>query len=107
MARVEVYGASDDLIEVEGAIREEFNALGQAADGGEGGLLAFSDGTVLEVEYTSSGVWRISRIAAGGAVYQRTEATGPDGDYTDRVALVGDISWVVFGKRIARAPVSP
>ncbi len=56
MSEVIVYGASDDLIEVEGAIREEFTANRD----GEANLLAFSDGTLLEVTYTDAGIWRIA-----------------------------------------------
>jgi len=40
---LKVYGASDDLIEIKGDIREEFSRYDS-----EGDYLAFSDGTVLK-----------------------------------------------------------
>jgi hypothetical protein len=95
-----VYGASDDLIEVEGDICAEFYA---AADDTPT-LLGFSDGTVLKVAYDDEGIWRVNRVAVGSAEYQKTEATDPDGDYTDRVQLTGCIhSWVLQGTMLHRA----
>lgn len=95
MSRVTVYGASDDLIEVEGDLREEFNAIDQD----EPQYLAFSDGTVLSIQYTDEGLWRVNRRVAGSAVYSKAEATNPDGDYSDRVTLEGDnLTWAVYGK---------
>lgn len=51
-----VYGSSDDLIEVDGDVRDEFN--------GDAGLLTISDGTVLHIEYVG-GVWEIEVQEAG------------------------------------------
>ena len=57
MGTVTIYGASDDLIEVKGDLTEEFNP------GGDGpSFLAFTDGTILSVEYGKSGMWGIRRI---------------------------------------------
>lgn len=104
MAKVEIYGASDDLIEVEGDIREEFNALGHEWCGdGDGGLLAFSDGTILSIAYTNDGFWRIAPIASGSATYEVTQATDENDDYSDRASLTGDIEWVVYGAGYAKA----
>ena len=77
---ITVYGASDDLIEIEGAIREEFSAL----DDETPNLLAFSDGTLLEVNYTSMGIWRINVLSAGFSNVAKHEATDEDSDYSDR-----------------------
>lgn len=95
-----VYGASDDLVEVEGDVREEFNP-------GDGpSYLAVSDGTVLRITY--DGRWRIDRVAEGAAEFQHDPATADDGDpredgspcYSDRVILSGVlVKWVVFGDR--------
>ena len=99
-ASVEVFGASDDLIEVEGALCEEFNALNLE----EGGLLAFSDGTLLRVIYDQDGIWRITRLAEGKAEFEKDENPPTDDErYSDRVTLTGDLRWVVFGKEWARA----
>lgn len=109
-----VYGASDDLVEVDGDVREEFNP-------GDGpSYLAISDGTVLRVTY--DGRWRIDRIAEGAAHYQHEAASSDEGHrddeygtprYSDRVTLTlqspdAAISWVVFGDRCeGRAVVPP
>lgn len=97
MPKVTIHGASDDLIEIDGAIREEFNP---ASDGPS--YLAFSEGTVLGIQYMKDGIWRVNRIAQGFAHYTKTEGTDSADDYTDRVTLEGDIKWVVFGDRIER-----
>lgn len=78
---IRVYGASDDLIEVDGAIREEFSAYGLDED--DGGFLAFNDGTVLEIHYGASGRWRISCVQEGVASYEKSEATSDEGRRED------------------------
>lgn len=92
MKEVTIYGASDDLIEIEGDIREEIYANDET-----GNFLAFSDGTILSVNYGKEGIWRVNRLQAGSAAMDKIEATDPDGDYTDRVTLRGDIKWVCGG----------
>lgn len=104
MRSVEVYGASDDLIEVEGDIREEFTHGNDGAD-----YLAFNDGSVLSVEYTADGFWRINRAAEGVAQYEKVEAIDADGAaYSDKVTLtIPDLArweWVVCGHTLVKAP---
>lgn len=101
---VTIYGSSDDLIEIDGDIREEFpyveRGIGQMA----GDLLAFSDGTVLRIEYTDAGVWRLTRVARGTAALVIEQAVEADAkSYSDRATLTGEVSWVVQG--ISYAPV--
>ena len=98
MPKVTITGASDDLIEVDGAIREEFNWY----DEDDPAYLCFSDGTVLSVEYDNHGIWRVNRIVAGTAEYSKVEGSEVE-DTFDVVTLEGDISWVVFGKQLAKA----
>lgn len=95
MSEITVYGASDDLIEVVGAIQEEFGAW---SSDDETSALAFSDGTVLSVRYDDQGFWRVNRIATGSASYEHREATDERTDYSDRVTLRGDLRWVLLGK---------
>jgi hypothetical protein len=99
MAKVQVYGASDDLIEIRGAIYEEFNP------GYDDGIsyLGFSDGTVLSVQYGQDGIWRINRMMEGIATYEKTEGRTEPDEGTDTVTLTGDIRWVVFGTKIEKA----
>jgi hypothetical protein len=95
MAKITIYGASDDLLEVEGDITEEFNP---DTDGPS--YLSVSDGTMLTVIYDEDGCWRITPFAKGSASMTKTEAEGADTDnYSDRVTLEGDaIRWVALGK---------
>jgi hypothetical protein len=95
---VTIYGASDDLIEIEGDIREEFNHYSNEDD--DARLLGFSDGTLLRVVYDKDGIWRLTRIAAGSARFEKTEGVVED-DTNDVVTLHGDIKWVVFGEEYA------
>lgn len=109
MAELTIYGASDDLIEVDGDIREEFTAN----DGPN--LLAFSDGTLLDVRYSESGVWRINALSrCASTTYVKDEATADEGRredgtpaYSDKVTLDGFLTWVVHGETFAmvRQPV--
>ena len=97
---LKIYGASDDLVEIEGDISEEFNP----SDAGDPSLLAFSDGTLLQIQYgaQSLGFWRIQPLVYGTAKYAKTEATDEDDNYSDIVTLDGDIKWVVFGDQWGR-----
>jgi hypothetical protein len=89
---ITVYGASDDLIEVEGGFSAEFNVYDD-----EGVLLACSDGTVLGIVYDKGGCWRITPRRMGWGVFSKVESSGPDGDdYSDRVTIEGDVVWVAL-----------
>jgi hypothetical protein len=95
---VTIYGASDDCIEIEGDIKDEIYANDDAST-----KLAFSDGTVLSVNYDRDGLWKVYRLVEGSATMERFEATDPDSDeYSDRVTLTGDIQWVVGGTFMKR-----
>lgn len=91
---VTVYGSSDDLIEIEGDIREEFYAPTEGP-----AMLGFSDGTLLSIEYNSDGVWKITRRDRGHSTKLSIDyAEGPDTDnYSDRATIDADIKWVVMG----------
>lgn len=105
MNEIEIYGASDDLIEVESTSfrPEEFNVyLNEPSDSL---LLAVSDGTVLRVHYDEDGIWRFTPIVVGSASVDIKVAIydGDKGTYTDRVTLTGDdLRWVVLGTNIAK-----
>lgn len=97
-ALITVYGASDDLIEVEGDITEEFTYH----DDEDGDLIAFSDGTVLRVRFDRDGVWRITPVARGANQLDITQAPVNDDDnYSDRAVIVGTVTWVVQGMAVA------
>lgn len=95
-----IYGASDDLIEVEGDIAEEFSATDT-----RGGVdyLAFSDGTVLQIKYDNDGVWRIALVARGVATFAKVEAPENDeSNYSDEVTLTGDFAWVAHATEVVQ-----
>lgn len=92
---LKIYGASDDLIEIEGDIREEFYFIPEDAQ--ESRLLAFSDGTLLRVNYDADGIWRFNQVAGGLATFQKIEGDA-ERNTPDNVTLSGvEIKWVVFG----------
>lgn len=94
-----IYGASDDLIEVEGAINEEFNPRDSDT------LIAVSDGTLLRIRY-DSGVWRITPIRRGSGDLTIVQAPEEDNEdnYSDRATLSGvEVQWVVLGSAHASA----
>ncbi len=99
---VTIYGASDDLIEVEGDIREEFSARGDD----DAGYLAFSNGAVFSIMYAQDGCWRITPAYVPDYVsWTKVEAVSADSrDYSDRVTIDGDCSWVVYGEFSTRRP---
>lgn len=96
---ITIYGASDDLIECEGAISDEWNVYNPA-------IVTCSDGTVLRVAYAEKdeAFWRIERLQAGSAEYAHVAGTDEDTDYSDKVTLTGDIEWVTCGVAKKRAP---
>lgn len=96
---ITVYGASDDLIEIDGDIYEEFGHY-SSSDDGEPALLAFSDGTVLRVVHDHEGIWRITPVVQGSATL--THVFGQDDrEHTDKATLDGDVRWVVYGSQMA------
>ena len=94
MQTITIRGHSDDIVSISGDIREEFNPPYNSDDQS---ILTFSDGTLLGVKYDDEGIWRIKKIHSGSAQFSKTEGDDPDGNYSDKVTLVGEISWVAFG----------
>ena len=95
---ITIYGASDDLIEIEGDISDEFNFYPEED---EYRLLAVSDGTLLKVFYDKDGIWRITRQVSGSANFNKVEGD-VEKDTPDKVTLSGvEIKWVVLGEQKA------
>ncbi|MGC4886602.1 hypothetical protein [Micromonospora sp. DT227] len=95
---ITVYGSSDDLIEIDGDIREEFGYHNES----KGDLLAFSDGTILRIFHNDSAIWRITSVARGSSELTIEQvAETDDRRYSDRATLAGAV-WVVHGLSIAR-----
>lgn len=94
-----ITGASDDLIELEGQLHEELNPRGD-----EPSLLAFSDGTILEVEYDKDGIWRVRQIAKGACEFA-LKAGSVEDDTPDVATLTGELRWCVMGQRGQYNPI--
>ena len=88
-----ITGASDDLIELKGQITEEFSHNSY-----EVAILAFSDGTLLEVTYDNDGIWRIKQLAAGSCSFSLKPGIVAD-DTFDEATLTGDLKWCVHAIR--------
>jgi len=101
-ATTKIYGSSDDLIELEGLITEEFNhSPGWSTQDQQDAILAFSDGTLLQMHY--DGLWRITRVVAGSCGYSHTPGSEAD-DTNDVVVLTGDLKWCVKSERNEYSP---
>jgi hypothetical protein len=99
-----IYGASDDLIEVEGDFTDEIGAYGCGET--EPAYLAISDGTLLSVEYGDGGVWRFTLVRQGRANMVKEEAPQDDeNNYSDRITLTDPqpFEWVLFGGGLAKS----
>jgi hypothetical protein len=97
---LEIYGASDDLIEIEGHITEELNCYATDEDE-KGVLLVCSDGTVAEVKYgkPQGGIWAISVYAKGTEFRELETCEDEDaGRYSDTLRLGDGVKWVVSSK---------
>lgn len=94
---VVLFGYSDDCIEVDGAIHEEWPFHGDEA------VVGFSDGTAAKIKF-DDGVWRITVVALGSCRVELTPApVGDESNYTDRLVLTGDVRWAVLGSAITGA----
>lgn len=94
----EVYGASDDLIEIDGDIRAE--------GGTDNGMVIFNDGTVLIVSYgkAGQGIWRVECLHAGELFDRIEECDDEDAErYSDTAHLKDGAKWAYIAKQFERA----
>lgn len=92
---LKVYGASDDLIEVEGDVREEINA--------DRAYLVTDTGVILYIRYSESGIWRIIPALNASSV-ELDFCIEDDGErYSDIAVIPHDVSWFVCGDVFAKA----
>lgn len=76
-----VLGASDDLIQLSGAVEEEIdNPLGKKV------VVFFSDGTKARIHY-ENGLWNIQVLAEGPKFEKLVAAVGEDNQHTDPDAI--------------------
>lgn len=95
---IKVYGVSDDLIEIEGDIKEEFS-LGLKESDETGVIICFSCGTLLKIKLEDEGMWRIYVLDKGLANVSHVQGMDSDDDYSDCVTIDSQepIVWVVKG----------
>lgn len=93
-----IYGASDDLIEIEGDISEEFPAYNLHEDA----VIGASNGVLLRVRYDDDGVWRLTPIHGADRVTITVAPVDDDDNYSDRAVITDPVGWVVLGTQHAR-----
>ena len=85
---ITLYGASDDLVEVAGAFREEYDAYDKVL------RVTFDTGLVAFIGFEVDGIWRVSITGQRGDetldVYTGTDAEGDR--YTDYLIVPGAAS---------------
>jgi hypothetical protein len=89
-----ITGASDDLIEISGELEEEFNAY-DCTDG----TFAFSDGTLLRVDYDEDGIWRFKPIYKG-ELFKKVVDGSVGEDTNDEVYFKDGLKWCAFSTKM-------
>ena len=102
-----IWGASDDLLEIDGAlIEDEVNESFPYA-------IKCSDGTIASFDYNSEGIWECTIESPGKSFIRIVKAVGEDNEHTDPTAkgcssysdvlLIREpISWVKVNKKYYR-----
>jgi len=93
---IKIYGESDDLIEIDGHICEEFSRFDS-----EGDYLAVSDGTVLRIVYDNDGIWRVSLVFRG-SLFDHIDQGSVEKDINDIAYFKDGVKWIVCGKDLAK-----
>jgi len=75
--KIKVFGRSDDLIYTDGNERYEIYA-----NYGKPTYLLYGDGTLVEVEYSKAGIWKISLII-NGAKLEDYKKHSADNNYVE------------------------
>ena len=107
--KTKIYGASDDLVEIEGAISEEANP-----PSGMKVSITASDGTKGTIVFADSGNWEIELKEKGSKFLGHIRAVGDDAEhifpdavgcssYSDVLILDEGIEWVKIGRKTFHA----
>lgn len=93
-APIVITGWSDDIVEIDGGIYEEFDTSGTGK-----ATVTCSNGVVLDIEFDRDrdGCWRIEAIENPEGVTIERAVAGPDNDdalYSDKAILGDDVTWV-------------
>lgn len=103
--KTRIYGASDDLIEIDGIVTDEINSYSERKIS-----ISASDGTTGTIVYGKEGNWEIDVKNKGDKFVSLIKAVGDDSKHTDSNAegcssysdvLVLDegIEWIKVGKK--------
>ncbi len=88
---ITIYGLSDDLVEVEGEIGDEWGG------GDDPSFVVLSTGDRFSVTYGDRGVWVVEHVEISGeckvSIERAPEGEDPD-PYTDKVTVTGPFTWV-------------
>lgn len=101
---VEIFGYSDDCVEIDGAVHDEIGLYDTAT------FLLFSDGSVVRVAYgeNGQGTWSVARIIEGSAKWTHEPATDEDSNYTDRARLIAPgLSLICDAGTFEELPAAP
>jgi hypothetical protein len=100
-----ISGASDDLIELGGAISEEYGCYGN-----KGIKIECSDGTKAKIFYDKNGEWKINNIKEGFLFDKLVKSTGENNkhmdedtknccSYSDVLVIKEGIIWIKIDKK--------
>lgn len=106
--KTKIYGASDDLIEIEGAISDEHDAYNFS------GTVTASDGTTAKLKYNDDGQWEFTVTKEGSKFLGLVKSVGDDAkhifpdavgcsSYSDVLILDEGIKWVKIGRKTFKA----
>lgn len=102
-----IYGASDDIIEIEGIISEEYGCYAVAEKGVN---IKCSDGTRARISY--NGDWTIEVIEKGYSFKELIKSVGEDGTHIEKYSdctsysdllILDDIDFVCIGRKTFKA----
>jgi hypothetical protein len=101
--KTKIYGASDDLIEIEGDVSEEHGCF----DHKKPINIEVSDGTKGTIFY--DGEWKINVVFAGNKYIEKIDSVGDDGrhegnakactPYSDVMIIDEGVEWVKIGRK--------
>lgn len=99
MKTISVTGAGDDVIVLDGDVKDEFDSHDPV-----GAVLTFSDGTQVRAKFFER--WEITVETRGSASVKIEQAPihNLDREYTDRVTVTGDLAWVEIDDEGGRGP---
>jgi hypothetical protein len=94
---LKIYGASDDLVEVESSDKSLSNEWG-AYD--HDGCVVLSTGDRFSILFDEHGIWRIKHVEHSGklsvTIKMAVEVEGSDDALTDTAIINGDVEWVDY-----------